>query len=207
MTCRSIRLAILTARHCVKLSNRCKNGGARRALTNGFSISVGIGSISTAFTAAMLNIQIWQSGGVVSWTPKWGACPSPNFLKRRLALAPLPRANFENTKPIRIMETDTNTKEGSDCSAASCPGKNVLTLKWGTVKGWHLATDEAKAALQKWADGGVSRSAAMQKDSPEQKEALLAAMDHIDEFWLDWEDKQVTREEAKEYVRTYGRNA
>lgn len=81
---------------------------------------------------------------------------------------------------------------------------NVLTLKWGTVKGWIIESDEAKAALQKWADHGVSMSAAMQKDTPEQKQALLDAMDHFDEFWLDWDDRQVTREEAKEYVRTYG---
>lgn len=101
---------------------------------------------------------------------------------------------------------ETTEREGG-CSPATCSAKNVLTLKWGTVKGWDIATEEAKAALQKWADGGVCMSAAMQKDSPEQKEALLAAIDHFDEFWLDWEGKQVTREEAKEYVRTYGQNA
>lgn len=47
--------------------------------------------------------------------------------------------------------------------------KNTLTLKWGTVKGWHLETEEAKKALQKWADYGVSMSAALHEDSPEQK--------------------------------------
>lgn len=81
---------------------------------------------------------------------------------------------------------------------------NSLTLKWGTVKGWKLETDEAKAALQKWADGGVSMSAMMQNDSPEQKQAILDAIDHMDEIWMDWEGKQVTREEAKDYVRNYG---
>lgn len=80
---------------------------------------------------------------------------------------------------------------------------NRLTLKWGTVKGWKLETDEAKAALQKWADGGVSLSAAMQQDTPEQKQALLDAIDTMDEIWLDWEGKRVSREEAKEYVRHY----
>ena len=82
---------------------------------------------------------------------------------------------------------------------------NILTLKWGTVKGWDLDTDEAVAALQKWADGGVSMSAMAQKDTEAQKEALIAAIDHMDEIWLDWDDKQVSREEAKEYVRSYGR--
>ena len=81
---------------------------------------------------------------------------------------------------------------------------NILRLKWGTVKGWDLESDEAKAALQKWGDFGVSVSAMAQHDSPEQKQALLDAIDVMDEIWLDWDGKKVSREEAKEYVRTYG---
>lgn len=82
---------------------------------------------------------------------------------------------------------------------------NSLTLKWGTVKGWKLESDEAISALQKWADFGRSASAIMQNDSPEQQQALLEAIDHMDEIWLDWEGKQVTRGEAKEYVLNYGK--
>jgi hypothetical protein len=82
--------------------------------------------------------------------------------------------------------------------------KNSLILKWGSVKGWDLETDEAIAALQKWADYGVSMSAAAQKDTPEQKQALLDAIDLMDEIWLDWDAKEVTKEEAKEYVLNYG---
>lgn len=82
---------------------------------------------------------------------------------------------------------------------------NSLTLKWGTVKGWKLETPEAVAALQKWADGGVALGAMSQQDTPEQKQAIIEAIDHMDEIWLDWEDKQVSRDEAKEYVRNYGR--
>jgi hypothetical protein len=81
---------------------------------------------------------------------------------------------------------------------------NSLTLKWGTVKGWDLETEEAKAALQKWAQGGVSMSAMAQRDSPEQRQALLDAIDFMDEIWLDWEGKKVSREEAKDYVLNYG---
>ena len=80
---------------------------------------------------------------------------------------------------------------------------NALTLKWGTVKSWDLESDDAKAALQKWADYGVCMSAMAQHDSLEQKQALLNAIDSMDEIWLDWEGKKVTREEAKEYVRAY----
>jgi hypothetical protein len=81
---------------------------------------------------------------------------------------------------------------------------NRLTLKWGTVKGWDLETDEAKRALQKYLDHGTSMSAMTQHDKSEQKQALLDAIDFMDEIWLDWEGKNVSREEAKEYVRNYG---
>lgn len=82
---------------------------------------------------------------------------------------------------------------------------NSLTLKWGTVKGWKLETEAAKAALQKWADGGVSMSAMAQNDSPDQKQAILDAIDHMDEIYLDWEGKNVSREQAKSYILNYGK--
>ncbi len=91
------------------------------------------------------------------------------------------------------------------CAKEGRMGENRLTLKWGTVKGWHAESEEAKAALQKWADFGVSISAITQHDTPEQQQALLDAIDHFDEIWLDWEGIQVTQEQAKEYVRNYGK--
>lgn len=83
---------------------------------------------------------------------------------------------------------------------------NSLTLKWGSVKAWKLDTPEAQAAIQKWADGGVPTSAIMHRDTPEQKQALIEAIDQMDEIWLAWEGKKVSREEAKEYVRNYRRH-
>jgi hypothetical protein len=82
---------------------------------------------------------------------------------------------------------------------------NSVTLKWGSLKSWNLETDDAIAAVKKWGDYVVSLSAMCQRDTPEQKQALIDAMDFMDEIWLDWEDKQVTREEAKEYIRNYGK--
>lgn len=83
--------------------------------------------------------------------------------------------------------------------------KNSLTLKWGTVKAWDIESDEAVAALKKWADFGMCASAALHVDSPEQKQALIEAIDFMDEIWLDWEGIKVTREEAKQYVLNYGK--
>jgi hypothetical protein len=34
---------------------------------------------------------------------------------------------------------------------------------------------------------------------------LLETMDSFDKFWLDWEGKQVSRDEAKDYIRDYGK--
>lgn len=82
---------------------------------------------------------------------------------------------------------------------------NVLTLKWGTVKGWDLETDGAKEALQRWADMGASKSALTHEDTEEQKEALCEAIGHMDEIWLDWDGRRVTCDEAREYVRDYKR--
>jgi hypothetical protein len=81
---------------------------------------------------------------------------------------------------------------------------NRISLKWGTVKSWDLETEEAREAFQKWADYGISMSAMMQKDSPEQKDALLNAIDFMDEIYLEWDGKYVSKEEAKEYIRNYG---
>lgn len=82
---------------------------------------------------------------------------------------------------------------------------NKLTLKWGTIKGWDVKTDEAKAAIQKWVDGGSSMSAMMQRDTPEQKQAILDVIDLMDEIYLDWDNRYVSREEAKEYIVNYGK--
>lgn len=80
---------------------------------------------------------------------------------------------------------------------------NVLTLKWGTVKSWSIETDAARDAMQRWADHGVCMSAACHKDTPEQVECLLSAIDLMDEIWLDWTGVKVSKEEAKQYVLDY----
>lgn len=82
---------------------------------------------------------------------------------------------------------------------------NKISLKWGTVQSWDLESDEAKAALKKWSDYGVSISAGAQKESPEQMQALLDAIDFMDEIYFVWHGKSATKDEAKAYVRNYGK--
>lgn len=84
--------------------------------------------------------------------------------------------------------------------------RNKITLKWGTLKGWSLKTDEAKQLLQQYHDEPVSFSVMMQNDSKNQKAIILKLIDVSDEIHLDWEGKDVTRDEAKDYILNYGKN-
>ena len=92
------------------------------------------------------------------------------------------------------------------CASATCSAHNELTLKWGTLKGWDLKTPEAVALVKAYHKEPTSYSVMMQRDTPSQKEILIKLIDLCDEIWLDWEGKQVSRDEAKEYIRTYGHN-
>lgn len=83
---------------------------------------------------------------------------------------------------------------------------DCIMLKWGTVKGWELSKDEDIARLQKWADFGTSMSAMAQRDTPEQKEALIDFLRHFEgDFWNDWDTRKMTRDEAIQYVTEYGK--
>ena len=84
--------------------------------------------------------------------------------------------------------------------------EEYLTLKWGTLKSWNLKSEKAKELLQKWGEIGYSMSAAMHKDTPEQKQIICELIDigDFDTVYLDWDDKEVSKDEAKEYVLNYG---
>lgn len=81
-----------------------------------------------------------------------------------------------------------------------------LLLKWGTLKGWNLGDNEAaRAAMQRYADGGMAMGAMQQHDTPEQKQALCDLIDAIDgEIQNDWTGDILTKDEAKKYVLEYG---
>jgi len=81
-----------------------------------------------------------------------------------------------------------------------------LTLKWGALKGWDLGDNqEARAAAERYAAGGMSMSAMAQHDTPDQKEALCDLIDAINgPITNDWSGETLTKDEAKAYVREYG---
>ena len=84
---------------------------------------------------------------------------------------------------------------------------NKLTLKWGTLKAWNFAgMPDAIELLKKYKEIGYSYSAMNQRDTPEQKEIIYQLIDLIPgEIYLEWDNKYVSKERAKEYVKSYGK--
>lgn len=83
-----------------------------------------------------------------------------------------------------------------------------LTLKWGTLKSWKFSGNEAAIALYKeYCAIGSSVSAMTQHDTPRQKEILCELIDLCDgdTIYLEWDGKDVPKQEAKEYVLNYGK--
>jgi len=82
-----------------------------------------------------------------------------------------------------------------------------LTLKWGGPKSWFFnkTNERAVDAFERWVSGGVSLSAAMQRNTEEQKQAICDLIDagDFDTVYLDWDGKEVSKEEAKAYVMNY----
>ena len=85
--------------------------------------------------------------------------------------------------------------------------KEHLTLKWGTLKAWHFESEQAKELLRRYDDIGSSMSAIMQHDTPEQKQIICDLIDigDFETVYLDWDDKEVSKDEAKQYVLNYGK--
>ncbi len=81
-----------------------------------------------------------------------------------------------------------------------------LTLKWGSLKSWNFEQEKTRELLQKWAALGRSWSAIQQHDTPEQKRLICELIDagNFETVYLDWDGKEVSKEEAKAYVMNYG---
>lgn len=81
-----------------------------------------------------------------------------------------------------------------------------LTLKWGTLKGWEFHDNKpAQEILSKYIDLGASASAAMQRDTSEQKQLLVDLINSCNgEIWNDWDGEMMTKDQAINYVMTYG---
>jgi hypothetical protein len=85
--------------------------------------------------------------------------------------------------------------------------KDYVTLKWGTVKSYNIQNEETWVLMEKYLEAGVSMSAMAQRDTDEQKELLCQVLESIGEpVYLEWDGEYVSVEEAKEYIRNYGKS-
>lgn len=84
-----------------------------------------------------------------------------------------------------------------------------LSLKWGTLKSWNLNPDgPAMAAVRRYHEAGtVMAGAMMQNDTEAQIDAICEIIDALDAetVFLEWDEKYVSKEAAKVYVREYPR--
>ncbi len=83
--------------------------------------------------------------------------------------------------------------------------EDYITLKWGTLKSWKLTSKKGLELLKKYNKIGSSFSAISQRDTPEQKKLICKMIDTVPgEIHLEWDGKDVSKEEAKKYVIEYG---
>jgi hypothetical protein len=81
----------------------------------------------------------------------------------------------------------------------------TLTLKWGTVKGWRDLRESSVQILERYYADSVPMSAMGDRPDAARKETLCELIDQLDgEIWNDWSGELMTKDQAKEYVRSYG---
>ena len=82
-----------------------------------------------------------------------------------------------------------------------------LSLKWGTLKSWRLHSDKGVDLLRRYHELGTSASAMTAHDTPEQKDLICQMIDECNSptIYLEWDGKDVSKDEAKRYVMEYTR--
>lgn len=85
---------------------------------------------------------------------------------------------------------------------------DYITLKWGTLKSWNITSAEGRSLLRQYFRLGRTVGAMAQKDTPEQKEIIFELIDLVPgDIFLEWDEKYVSKEDAKKYVFEYGMEA
>lgn len=80
--------------------------------------------------------------------------------------------------------------------------QDVITLKWGNLKAWSIKSDEAIAVWNDHPTKTMSMSA-MTRQSKAEAEWLIRLIDasNCETIYLSWDAKDVTKQEAIDYVR------
>lgn len=86
-------------------------------------------------------------------------------------------------------------------------GQDFLSLKWGTLKAWNIHSEKGRDLLRRYSEIGCSISVMTQRDTPEQVDLICQLIDECNAptIHLDWDGIEVSKEEAKKYVREYPR--
>lgn len=80
-----------------------------------------------------------------------------------------------------------------------------ITLKWGSLKGWHDLSDKHKNILKEYFNLGVSLSAMSQKDTPKQTKLICdLILENEGDIINDWSGEYMTKEQAIDYITNYG---
>ena len=85
---------------------------------------------------------------------------------------------------------------------------DMLTLKWGTIKGYNFSGNaRALELLKEYDEIGSSFSVMMQHDTVRQKEIICELIDvgDFETVYLAWDGVDVSKDKAKEYVMNYGK--
>lgn len=84
--------------------------------------------------------------------------------------------------------------------------KDYITLKWGTLKAWHLSNPALEPLIEEYNKEGHSLSAMLQRDTPRQKEIICEMIEIIGKpVYNDWSGEEMSADEAKLYVMEYGK--
>lgn len=81
--------------------------------------------------------------------------------------------------------------------------ENYILLKWGTLKGYRLG-EQCMPFLREYYKDGVPMSCIMDRPDEKRREVLCKLIDaHDGPIERDWTGEEMTKEEAKRYVRKY----
>jgi hypothetical protein len=82
-----------------------------------------------------------------------------------------------------------------------------LSLKWGTVKGWDGLSEKSQEIMRRFFADGMPLSCAADKPDDARRAILCELIDQLDceTIYLDWDNKNVSKDEAKAYVMEYGK--
>jgi hypothetical protein len=80
-----------------------------------------------------------------------------------------------------------------------------LDLKWGTVKGWSGLSEASQEIMKRFFADGMCMSAMADHPDENRRRILCELIDQLDGvIWNDWDDVEMTKDEAKRYVTEYG---